>query len=137
MSRENVEIVRRANAAYAAEGMDAALPFFTDDTILYSIPEWPDDPEYHGHDGLRRLDRQWRDNFNDFSFEAQELHDAGDAVVSLHAMTGRTKGSDIPMSMEIGAVVTGFADGRIGVQRLFPSWESALEAAGLPGTSSA
>ena len=111
--------------------MDAALPFFTADTILYSIPEWPDDSEYHGHDGLRRLDRQWRDSFDDFDFEAQELHDAGDTVVSLHALTGRTKGSGIPMTMQIGTVVTGFADGRIGVQRLFPSWDSALEAAGL------
>ena len=55
MSKENVEIVRRANGAYAAGGMDAALRYFTDDTVLYSIPEWPDDPEYHGHDGLRRL----------------------------------------------------------------------------------
>ena len=131
MSQENVEIVRRANAAYAAGGMDAALPFFTDDTVLYSIPEWPDDPEYHGHDGLRKLDRQWRDNFDEFGFEAQELYDAGDAVVSLHALTGRTKDSGIPMTMHIGAIVTGFTDGRIGSQRLFPNWESALGAAGL------
>jgi len=131
MSQENVEIVREANAAYVAGGMDAALPFFTDDTVLYSIPEWPDDPEYRGHDGLRRLDRQWRENFDDFGFEAQELHDAGDSVVSLHALTGRTKDSGIPMTMQIGAVVSGFTDGRIGAQRLFPSWGSALEAAGL------
>ena len=131
MSQENVEIVRRANAAYAAGGMDAALPYFTDDTVLYSIPEWPDDPEYHGHDGLRRLDRQWRDNFDDFGFDAQELRDAGDAVVSLHELTGRTKGSGIPMTMQIGAVVSRFVDGRIGAQRLFPSWESALSAADL------
>ena len=61
----------------------------------------------------------------------QELRDAGGAVVSLHELTGRTKGSGIPMTMRIGAVVSKFADGRIGAQRLFPSWESALEAAGL------
>jgi len=131
MSQENVEIVRRANAAYAEGGMAAALPFFTDDTVLYSIPEWPDDPEYHGHDGLRLLDQQWRDSFDDFGFEVQELYDAGDSVVSLHALTGRTKDSGIPMMMQIGAVVTGFSGGRIGAQRLFSSWESALEAAGL------
>ncbi len=133
MSKENVEIVRRANAAYAAGGVDATLPYFTDDTVLYSIPEWLDDPEYHGHDGLRRLDRQWRDNFDDFSFDAQALHDAGDAVVSLLELTGRTKGSAIPMTMQIGAVVSEFADGRIAVQRLFSSWESALRAADLSG----
>jgi len=131
MSLANVEIVRQANAAYTAGGVEAALPFFTDDAIVYSIPEWPDDPEYHGHEGLRRLERQWRESFDDFGFEARELRDAGDAVVSLHALTGRTKASGIPMTMQIGAVVTRFQDGRIGAQRLFPSWESALEAAGL------
>ena len=96
MSQEDLEIVRRANTAYAEGGMDAALPFFTDDTVLYSIPEWPDDPEYHGHDGLRLLDQQWRDSFDDFGFEVQELHDAGDSVVSLHALTGRNQGLRYP-----------------------------------------
>ncbi len=131
MSQENVEILRRAYEAFATGGMEAALPFFTEDTIVYSIPDWPDDPEYHGHDGLRRLDRQWRDNFDDFGFDVRELRDAGDAVVCLNELTGRTKGSGIPMTMQIGAVFSEFEGGRVGSQRLFPSWESALEAAGL------
>lgn len=91
MAPENVEIVRRGHAAFATGGMETALPFFTQDTVVYSIPEWPDDPEYHGHDGLRKLDRQWRENFDDFGFDVRELR----------------------------------------AQRLFPSWQSALEAAGL------
>ena len=131
MSQENVEIVRRGYAAFATGGMETALPFFTEDTVVYSIPEWPDDPEYHGHDGLRKLDRQWRENFDDFGFDVRELRDSDDAVVSLCELTGRMKGSGIPMNMEIGAVFSEFKDERIGAQRLFPSWQSALEAAGL------
>jgi hypothetical protein len=33
--------------------------------------------------------------------------------------------------MQIGAVFSGFRDGRIARQDLFSSWEAALEAAGL------
>jgi ketosteroid isomerase-like protein len=131
MSQENVEIVQRGYAAFAEKGVEGTIPFFTEDIAIYSIPEWPDDPEYHGHDGLRRLTRQWTENFDDFGFDLQELHDGGDTVVALVALTGQTKGSALPMRMEIGAVFSGFRDGRIAQQRLFSSWETALEAAGL------
>jgi ketosteroid isomerase-like protein len=131
MSEENVEAVRAAYAAFADEGVEAALDFFTEDTVLYSIPEWPDDPEYRGHDGLRRLDRQWDENFDEFGFEVLELRDAGEAVVSLAEISGRMKGSGTPMTMQIGVVFSGFEDGRIAEQRLHSTWQSALKAAGL------
>ena len=91
----------------------------------------PDDPEYHGHDGVRKLTRQWRENFDDFGLDLRELHDGGATVVALFELTGQTKGSALPMRMQIGAVFSGFTDGRIGRQRLFSSWELALEAVGL------
>ena len=131
MSQENVEIVRRGYAAFAEKGVEGVIPFFTEDAVIYSIPEWPDDPEYHGHDGLRKLTRQWTENFDDFGFDLHELRDGGDAVVALHELTGQTKGSAIPMKMQIGAVFSGFRDERIARQDLFSSWEAALEAAGL------
>jgi ketosteroid isomerase-like protein len=131
MSQENVEIVRRGFAGFAESGSEGVIPFYTEDAIIYSIPEWPDDPEYHGHDGVRKLTRQWRENFDDFGLDLRELHDGGATVVALFELTGQTKGSALPMRMQIGAVFSGFTDGRIGRQRLFSSWELALEAAGL------
>ena len=49
MSQANVEIVRRGFAALAEQGVEGVIPFFTEDVVIYSIPEWLDDPEYHGH----------------------------------------------------------------------------------------
>ena len=131
MSEENVEAVRRGYAALATEGVEGVIPFFTEDAVIYSIPEWPDDPEYYGHDGIRKLIRQWGDNFDDFGIDVRELHDGGDAVVALIELTGETKSSAIPMRMQIGVVSSEFTDGRVARQRLFSSWEEALEAAGL------
>ncbi len=113
MSQENVEIVKQVADAFAEKGVEGAIPFFTDDIVIYSIPGWPDDSEYRGHDGLRRLNRQWTDNFDEFGLDLQ------------------TKGSAIPMRMQIGAVFSGFSGGRVAQQRLFSSWGAALEAAGL------
>jgi ketosteroid isomerase-like protein len=131
MSQENVEVVRRGYAAFAEKGVEGVIPFFTEDAVIYSIPEWPDDPEYHGHDGLRKLFRQWMENFDHFGFDIRELHDGGDTVVSLYELIGQTKGSAVPMRMQVGAVFSGFRDGRIARQDVFSSWEAALEAAGL------
>ena len=131
MSEENVEIVRQVAAAFAEKGAEGTIPFFTEDNVIYSIPEWPDDSEYRGHDGLRRLSQQWTDNFDDFGLDLHELHDGGETVVALYELIGQTKGSAIPMRMQIGAVFSGFRNGRVAQQRLFSSWEAALEAAGL------
>jgi ketosteroid isomerase-like protein len=131
MSEENVELVKQGYAAFAEKGVEGTIPFFTDDVVIYSIPEWPDDSEYRGHDGLRHLTQQWTENFDDFGLDLQEVHDGGETVVALYELIGQTKGTAIPMRMQIGAVVSGFIDGRIAQQRLFSSWEAALEAAGL------
>jgi ketosteroid isomerase-like protein len=131
MAEKDVEVVRRGFAALADEGIEGVIPHFTEDVVVYSIPEWPDDPEYHGHEGVRRLFRQWAENFDDFGLELRELHDGGDGVVALLALTGRTKRTSIPMRMEIGAIYSGLRDGRVARLRLFSSWPEALEAARL------
>jgi ketosteroid isomerase-like protein len=130
MSQENVEVVRRGYAAFAEKGVEGVIPFFTADAVIYSIPEWPDDPEYHGHAGLRKLTRQWTENFDSFGFDVSELRDEGDTVIALFELVGETKDSATPMRMQIGAVCE-FRKGRIARQRLFSSWESTLDAAGL------
>ena len=91
MSEENVETVKQVAAAFAEKGVEGTVPFFTDDIVIYSIPEWPDDSEYRGHDGLRRLARQWTENFDDFGLDLHELHDGGETVVALYELIGQTK----------------------------------------------
>ena len=130
MSQEDVEVVRQAYVAFAEKGAEGVIPFFTEDVVIYSIPEWPDDPEYHGHDGVRKLIRQWTENFDAFGFDVSELRDGGDTVIALYELLGQTKGSATPMRMQIGAV-SELRDGQVAQQRLFSSWEDALEAAAL------
>ena len=131
MSEDNVEIVQRAFAASADSGIEAVLPFYAEDIVLYSVPEWPDDSEYHGHEGAMKLERQWTENFDEFGFEVQALHDAGDSVVATTEMVGRIKGTRDPVTQRIGMLSWDFQDGRIRRVRYFTSWALALEAAGL------
>ena len=52
-------------------------------------------------------------------------------MVGLLELSGQTKRAPLPTRMEIGAVYSGITAGRVAGLRLFPSWEEALEAAGL------
>ena len=131
MSQENVDHVRRSFAAFADDGVEAAVLFATPDAVIYSMPGWPDDAEYHGPDGFRKLAGQWEENFEDFGFEVFDVRDAGAAVVALVDMTGRIKGSRASVNAQIGAVFSDFRDGLFGCSRYFSTWQEALEAVGL------
>lgn len=133
MSRNNVELVRRAFEALKTGGVEAGLEFVAPDGVTYTPAEWMEDSEYRGHEGFRRLNRLWSQTFDDWSVETpEELRDAGDRVAVLFHHSGKIKGTEVPIRQEIGAVYSDFRDdGRIGEARFFQCWTEALEAAGL------
>jgi ketosteroid isomerase-like protein len=133
VSTENVAIVRAAFAAMDEHGVEAVLPFNAEDVVIHAVEEWPDDPVYHGHDGIRTLLRAWTDNFDDFRFQVHDFHQIGETVVGLFEITGRAKGAGVPISQQIGGVFSDFRDGRIGHTRYFSTWRAALESAGRTG----
>lgn len=131
MSEENVEIVRRMFDSFAGDGVEGLMPFFTEDADLYSFPEWVEDPEYHGHDGIRKLLGVFTADFDEFVIETPELRDLDDRVLALYKQTARIKGSGAPFHQLTGALCWDFRDGKIGKLRFFLNWEAALEAVGL------
>jgi hypothetical protein len=46
-------------------------------------------------------------------------------------MTGRIKGSGVPIRQPLGSVFSDFHNGQIGMSRHFLTWHQALEAVGL------
>jgi ketosteroid isomerase-like protein len=131
MSQENVEIVRNAFQTFGAEGIDAALSFFSPDFIWYPTDRWLDGSDYRGHEGMRRLSAAFSENFDDFRYEVHDIRDAQDRVVALVDMTGRIKHSGAEVSQRLGFVISGFRDGAFREVRAFPSWSDALEDVGL------
>jgi ketosteroid isomerase-like protein len=131
VSQDNVEIVRNAFHTFGAEGIDAALSFFSPDLVWYPTDRWLDGSAYRGHDGMRRLSAAFSENFDDFRFDVHDVRDAQDWVVADVDMTGRIKQSGSEVSQRLGFVVSGFRDGTFREVRVFPTWYGALEAVGL------
>jgi ketosteroid isomerase-like protein len=131
MSEENVEILRRAFAAFASGGLNAVLPFCSPEIVIYTLPDWIEEPVYRGHDGFCELVERWTEDFDDFELQVDELRDAGDGVVVwLGYNTGRIKGTKVPINQPVGGVQR-FRDGLMVEIHYFPTWPEALEAAGL------
>jgi ketosteroid isomerase-like protein len=131
VSQENVEIVRDAFQTFGAEGIDAALSYFSADFVWYPTDKWLEGDAYRGHDGMRRLEAAFSENFDDFRYEVRHIREAQDRVVALVDMIGRIKPSLVEVSQRLGFVVSGFGDGTFREVRAFPSWQEALEAVGL------
>ncbi len=131
MSQENVEVSKRAQDAFVAGGIEAVVAFFAPDVVAYPFPEWVEESEYRGHDGLRTLMAVWTDNFDEFEFRAWEFREVGDRVLALGEIAGRIKGSGVPIRQPLGFVYDDFRDGLIGEACYFLTWNQALEAVGL------
>jgi ketosteroid isomerase-like protein len=132
MSQENVELVRKATEAWNSGGVEAVLPFYSEDVVWYPFPDAPESPGgFHGYDGLRELMAGWNDSLDKFVIVAHETRDLGDKVVALGEISGNIKGSNTPARQSMGSVSWDFRSGTIGRVKFFPSWNEALEAAGL------
>lgn len=128
-----METVRRIFATFNETGdIEAVYPFHAEDLVVHPFREWPDDPIYHGREGLGKLARQWMDNFDDFGFEVVDVRESSSAVVALLDMTGIVKGADVQMGTHIGAVME-FREGLVSRIRYFSDWTEALAAGGADG----
>ncbi len=129
MSRENVEIVRRGNEAYARGDVAAMLGDIDAEMITYR--EEPDGATFHGPDGLLKAIAEWVEDFDEFTFSADEFIDANDdqVVVRIHqTATGSRSGAFIEGDFWFVHTLRGAKVVRLD---MFASRAKAFECAGL------
>jgi ketosteroid isomerase-like protein len=132
MSRENVEVVRRATDAFNGGGIDAALDFFDEEIEWTTTGIFLEAGTYRGHDGVRRYMGALAAELDDLQSEPEELIDAGDAVVVPFHLLARGKQSGAPVDFA-GVLVYWLRNGKIFRIRNYLERSEALEAAGLSG----
>ncbi len=130
MPSENVEIVRRAYAAFNAQRADALVE------LLSARFRWepnPDEPERRPREGIEEarafLDGQWR-ALPGLHSEVLEILAAGNEVVAVVLHTAVVPGSETPIQRGEAHAWT-LEDGEIVRLREFRDREAAVQAAGL------
>ena len=132
MSQENVEVVRRGNAAFNSGDHVGFAESLHPEVEFRDRAHAADAPEtLKGVQTLLSLLSEWRESFDDFRAEISEYIDAGDHVVCVTRWTGRGKASDA--TVDVSQVdVYELREGKIVRATLaYPDRTTALEAVGL------
>jgi len=127
MSRENVEIVRRAFDAWQSGDSDAAPSYSAEDAGIESENA---PGSLTGRAGIAQGFEDWFGAFTDYLAETQDLLDVGDQVVQLTRSGRRGRASGVPVEQQV-ALISTLGDGRVARVRVYNDHPSALEAAGL------
>jgi ketosteroid isomerase-like protein len=131
VSRETVEIVRRAIAAFQAGDIERILALTHPDFEGTVAPQLSAEPDtYRGKEGIERYFASFREAFDQISFEPEGFSDAGDSVVVALRMTAVGKQTKIPVEQRNAGVWT-LHEGRIARIDTYSSMSDALKALGL------
>src|SRR2546423_11799007 len=101
MSAENVDVVRRAYAAFAETG-DVSDEFVGPGFVwdMSTFGNWPERQTYEGIAGAREFLADWTGAWEDWALEVTDLVDAGDQVVAIVHQSGRSKATGLEVDMD-------------------------------------
>jgi ketosteroid isomerase-like protein len=135
MSREAVEVVLHAHAAFSRGDLDAFLAKCEPDVtyraaITQEIEGGAGD--FRGHDGIRRWWSDLHDLYDGLRTDVLEVRDLGERIVVVYVIQGRAKGSGLVFEDgQTLAQVVRVRQGRIAEVRDYSGRSEALEAVGL------
>jgi ketosteroid isomerase-like protein len=127
VSREDVELVRRAYAHTQATGQVYAEGFargFVWD--MSKFVGWPEQQRYEGVDGAQRFLDDWTGAWDEWQMEIQETYDAGDKVVVVVHQQGRARTTGMALSMVFAQIWT-IRDGRFTRMDMYSDPSAALK----------
>jgi ketosteroid isomerase-like protein len=131
MSRENVEIVRRALEAWNQRDGDLALSYLA--TEIEWEPASPAAVErsvYRGHDEVSSAAAALWETWEVFRFDETEIRDLGDTILWLGHVHVKGGASHVELDQEFANHYL-VRSGKIVRAKAFLSWQEGLEAAGL------
>ena len=127
MSEENVETLRRANAAVNAHDIDAWLSFSDPEVEYVDHSEMAESTS--GLEALRRLVEGWLEVLPGLRMDVEEYVDAGDRVVVRELWTATGASSGLDYRQLFFSIYTLRAGKVVRAESGFPDWASALAAA--------
>jgi ketosteroid isomerase-like protein len=130
MSQENVEIVRRAFAAYSRDGPEALAEFWDPEIEVGVPPELAQAGTYRGRDAVLAWISEWSEAWEQIEYTPEEIVGDREAVVVTLLYDGVGRGSGLRIDGRFWYLIR-LRKGKIVYLRLYGDRSEALEAAGL------
>ena len=102
--------------------------WYDPESQILNVDGWPVPASYEGLEGYRRWYAENYASYEDIRFEVESVQPVGDRVVALARVSGRPKGEEERLEIQVG-VTYELRDGRIWRVRLYLGHERALQAA--------
>lgn len=128
MSRENLDLVRAAFAAFERGQVTELLDLIADDLVVYRAD--PDGATYHGKEGFFEATAEWTEGFSEWAVVPREFTDAGDFVVVRVQQTARGEVSGVTVEEPFWFVFE-VKDGLVKGLSFYVRQDQAFDAAGL------
>lgn len=134
---QDVEHVRRAFESFnatAEERKDEAgirahfARWYDEDVVIVNADDWPVAASYRGREGYVRWYRENYGAYEDVHYDIDFLGAVGDRVVALVTISGRPRGEDTLLEVQLG-LVYGMRNGRIASVALHLGHEGAMSSA--------
>ena len=119
------ELARRWNAG----DIEGVLEMYTEDAVMLSGEDWPEQTTWRGREGIRSNIEEWRAVWQSAELEIGRLEIFGDRVVAEGAWNARGRTSGVSGSMPVNALCV-VRHGKIASVEWFTDYDAAVAAAG-------
>jgi ketosteroid isomerase-like protein len=129
----NVERAERVYEAWNAHDWDRVVAETSPDHVLHLTGLLPGlRSEYRGHEGMREFLTAFDAIWTDLQVQVERIEDAGDKVVALVRLCGKTTGSGVRVSIEYAHVFHLGGEDYLAVRTDgYRTWQEALDVAGV------
>lgn len=121
----NEELIRSAYGAIARDDLEAAMELIDPDVVVRDRPEVPDPRTYRGREGVLEALAASDESFEEFELQPLRWVATGDHVVIELRMSGRGRGSGVPVEETIAHLWT-VRDGKLVALQVYSDPEDAL-----------
>jgi ketosteroid isomerase-like protein len=131
MSERNVELMRQTTDAWNSRDIEAFVAYCDESIEWHSTFAAVGGAVYHGHDGLRRYQRDMEDAWGDeIRLEPEAYFDLGEHTLGFYVVHGRGQHSGVDVAMPNAAVFT-WRDGLLVHMKAYVHREDALSDLGV------
>ena len=124
----NADVIRELARRWNAGDIEGVLEMYTEDAVMLSGEDWPEQTTWRGRDGIRSNIDEWRAVWESAELEIARIETIGERVVAEGAWNTRGRSSGVSGSMPVTTLCT-IRHGKIACVEWFSSYDSALAAA--------
>jgi ketosteroid isomerase-like protein len=125
---DNAALIQELVERWNAGDLDGSLELFTEDAVMLAGPDWPEQMERRGRDGIRRNMDEWITVWESSRIEPGPIEVFGNKVVGSGTWVTRGRSSGVAGTMPFVILCT-LGDGKIRSLEWFTDHDAALAAA--------